>query len=185
MEDKYIYIVFSRTGTWLSRAIKVFSDSKYVHASLSFDLSFKAMYSFGRTNPDNPFSGGFVEENLFGGVYKKFSCSECLIYKVKVTEEQYKFLQKEIDGFLKEKQKYRYNFLGLFGVLLNKPVKREYHYFCSQFVSELLMKCNIYDSCKRPELIRPNELFSIRNKEIIYEGPINEYSIFREGYSFN
>lgn len=185
MDYRYIYIVFSKTGTWLSRAIKVFSDSKYVHASISFDLSFKAMYSFGRTNPDNPFSGGFVEENLFGGVYKKYSSSECLIYKVRVTDEQYKFLLKEIEEFIKEKQKYRYNFLGLFGVLVNKPVKRKYYYFCSQFVSELLMKCDIYDSCKRPELIRPNELFSIDNKEVIYEGAINEYNILKEVYSFN
>jgi hypothetical protein len=64
----YVYLIFSKTGTWLSRALNIFSDTKYVHASISFDDSFSKMYSFGRTNPSNPFSGGFVEENLFDGV---------------------------------------------------------------------------------------------------------------------
>lgn len=170
MRHKYIYLVFSKTGTWLSRALNIFSETKYVHASLSFDDSFTKMYSFGRTNPDNPFSGGFVEENLYNGVYKKFPKSECLIYKVRVTEEQYYQLQQTIQDFLNNKEAYRYNFLGLFAVLLNKPIKRKNHYFCSQFVSEVLIKGSIYQSKKAPELTVPADLFKVQNKVLIYEG---------------
>ncbi|MGE5633178.1 MAG: hypothetical protein ACM3TR_19090, partial [Caulobacteraceae bacterium] len=89
MNHKHIYLVFSKTGTWLSKTINLFCEAKYVHTSISFDSSFTKMYSFGRVDPDNPFSGGFVEENLYEGVYKKFSCCECLIYRVRITEEQY------------------------------------------------------------------------------------------------
>jgi hypothetical protein len=174
IQYKYIYLVFSKTGTWLSRALNVFSETKYVHASLSFDDSFTKMYSFGRKNPDNPFSGGLVEENLYDGVYKKFSKSECLIYRVKVTEEQYNHLQKTIEDFLKDKNKYRYNFLGLFAIPLNRPIKRKNYYFCSQFVSEVLIKGRVYESDKAPELITPIDLFSIKNKDIIYEGYANK-----------
>ena len=168
MNCRYIYLVFTRTGTWVSRLIHVFSEIKYAHSSLSFDNNFTKMYSFGRIKPENPFSGGFVEENLYDGVYKKFSNCECLIYKVRVTEEQYLFLQEQVDVFLREKEKYRYNFIGLFGVLLNVPIKRNRHYFCSQFVSEILIKSNIFSSEKTPELIRTNELYAIENKEIIW-----------------
>jgi hypothetical protein len=170
MNYKYIYLVFSKTGTWLSRALNVFSETKYVHASLSFDDSFTKMYSFGRTNPDNPFSGGFVEENLYDGVYKKFSKSECLIYRVRVTEEQYVNLKETIEEFISEREKYRYNFLGLFAILLNRPIKRKNHYFCSQFVSEVLIKGDIYESEKAPELVKTEDLFSISNKDFFYEG---------------
>ncbi|MBB6214209.1 hypothetical protein HNQ80_000278 [Anaerosolibacter carboniphilus] len=174
MKHKYIYLIFTKTGTWLSSLIYTFSQTKYVHASISFDNKFTKMYSFGRTNPENPFSGGFVEENLYEGVYRKFSKCECLIYQVRVTEDQYFSLQEQVENFKKEKDKYKYNFIGLFGVLLNMPIKRKNHYFCSQFVSELLMNSNIFNYEKVPELISSNELLAIENKEIIYEGFINQ-----------
>lgn len=168
--EKEIYLVFTRTGTILSRIIGFFSDGKYVHSSLSFDGSFRKMYSFGRTNPDNPFSGGFVEEDLGGGVYAKFSNSECLIYKVNVSEEQFEILQEEVERFQIEKDKYRYNLIGLIGVKVGIPVGRRYHYFCSQFVSEVLMNSQIYNVGKDPGLVEPDDLFSISNKEFVYEG---------------
>lgn len=170
MSYKYIYLVFSKTGTWLSRALNVFSETKYVHASLSFDDSFTKMYSFGRTNPDNPFSGGFVEENLYDGVYKKFSKSECLIYRVRVSEEQYDNLKETVEEFMKDKEKYRYNFLGLFAILLNTPIKRKNRYFCTQFVSEVLIKGSVHEFNKVPELMKTDDLFSINNKDFFYEG---------------
>lgn len=180
MNYKYIYLVFSKTGTWLSKTLNIFSETKYVHASLSFDNSFKEMYSFGRTNPNNPFSGGLVKENLSEGVYTKFSGSECLIFKVKVTEEQYLSLIEEVEKFFREKEKYKYNFLGLIGLLLNIPIKRKNYYFCSQFVSELLIKSKIYMPGKAPELIKTNDLFSIKDMEFIYEGLVNEYYKFND-----
>ncbi|ERI93076.1 hypothetical protein HMPREF1982_01897 [Clostridiales bacterium oral taxon 876 str. F0540] len=172
MDYIYVYLIFSKTGTWLSRALNVFSDTKYVHASISFDDSFNKMYSFGRTNPSNPFSGGFVEENLFDGVYKNNPSSECIIYKVKITNKQYNLLLSEIQSFQNEKERYRYNFLGLFGILVNRPIKRKDYYFCSQFVSEVLMKSEIYYTHKTPELVKTSDLFSLDNKELIYEGLI-------------
>jgi hypothetical protein len=174
MSDKYIYLVFTKTGTWLSKLIYIFSNIKYAHTSISFDNSFTQMYSFGRINPDNPFSGGFVEENLYEGVYKKFTKCECMIYRVKVTEEQYDSLREQVNKFAIERNNLKYNFLGLFGVLLNKPLGRKKHYFCSQFVSEILLESNVFHCEKSPELIKTNELFSIKNKEIIYEGFLME-----------
>ena len=176
MESYYIYLVFTKTGTWLSRVIATFSDMKYVHASISFDDSFTRMYSFGRRNPDNPFSGGFVEENLKGGVYQKFTESRCLIYKVKVTELQYYSLKEELAKFQNEADKYHYNLIGLVGAKLGIPLKRKHHYFCSQFISEILINSKIYDIDKEPELISPDDLYSVENMELLYEGFISMYN---------
>ena len=172
MNHKHIYLVFTRTGTWLSRMICIFSNLKYPHAAISFDDRFTNMYSFGRLNPDNPFPGGFVVENLRDGVYRKFPDSECLIYKIEVSEEQHRSIREQIEEFLKEKEKYRYNFLGLFGVITNRPVKRKDRYFCSQFVAHILMNAGVFHSDKAPELVRPDDLFAVENKRLIYEGPV-------------
>jgi hypothetical protein len=173
MSCKYIYLIFTKTGTWLCKLICTFSNIKYAHSSISFDDSFVKMYSFGRKNSENPFSGGFVEESIYEGVYKKFPNCKCLIYKVKVSEKQYSYLQEQVEKFLKEKDKYKYNFFGLFCVLLNKPFKRKYYYFCSQFISEILIKSSVFCSDKAPEIIRTDELLGIENKEIIFKGFIN------------
>jgi len=174
--ESYIYLVFTKTGTWLSRVIATFSDMKYVHASISFDDSFTKMYSFGRTNPDNPFSGGFVEEDLKGGVYEKYTEARCLIYKVKVTKLQYDSLKMELARFQNEADKYHYNLIGLVGAKFGIPLKRKHHYFCSQFVSELLINSKIYDIDKEPEIISPSDLYSINNMELLYEGYASLYA---------
>lgn len=179
----YIYLIFSKTGTWLSKGINIFSDAKYVHASISFDNNFTKMYSFGRKNPDNPFSGGFVKESLYSGVYKKNIESECVIYRLKVTEEQFSSLKDEINIFACDRHKYKYNFIGLFGVLINKPIKRKNSYFCTQFVSEVLIKSNIFDLNKSPELVRPEDLYSDGNLELVYEGLVNNYYNYQQTYS--
>ncbi|TCK93259.1 hypothetical protein EDC19_1450 [Natranaerovirga hydrolytica] len=180
MSEKNIYLVFSKTNTWLSRGITLFSKTKYVHTSLSLDDTFQVMYSFGRVKPNNPFSGGFAIENLFDGVYTKSPTCECLIYKVNVTTKQYNELLKEINYFCSKKECYRYNFLGLFGVLLNRPVVRKHHYFCTQFVSELLIKTKVYESTKVPALIKTTDLFNLENKELIYKGPVTAYQLSGE-----
>jgi|SRR5690554_400875 len=175
MGENYIYLVFSKTGTWLARLIRVISQQKYVHTAISFDNDFVKMYSFGRIHPDNPFYGGFVEENLYAGVYQRFSGCECLIYRVRVTPEQYCYLQQLVEDFRQKKDRLRYNFLGLFGVLLNRPIKRENHYFCSQFVAQLLSESKVYNCGKDPGLTRTSDFFTMENKDVFWEGSISDY----------
>lgn len=168
----YIYLVFSKTGTWLARAIVHFQPTKYVHTSIGFEDTFTEMYSFSRTNPNNPFSGGFVKENLYDGVYKKNKTSACQIFKIPVTEAQYNGLKNDVEFFYTNRKKYHYNFLGLFGILLNRPLNRKNHYFCSQFVYTLLKKHGLLDIGKHPELVQTIDLFELKNKSLIYEGLI-------------
>ena len=176
MNKKCIYLVFSNTGTILSKCINYYTKDKYVHVSLSFDNSFEKMYSFGRIFPSNPFIGGLVEENLKDGVYKRFQNSHCIIYKIEVTNKQYSLLEKELKKFLKDQKKYKYSLLGLIGVILNKPIKRDNRYFCSEFISHLLITSNIYNSDKIPGLTKPSDLLNIGDKEFVYEGLTYDYN---------
>ncbi len=175
MNERHIFLVFSKTGTWLSKVIFALSNIKYAHVSISFDGSFTRMYSFGRINPDNPFSGGLVVENLYEGVYKKFPRCECLVYRVTVTGEQYLMIYRMVEEFLKKKDKYKYNFIGLIGVYFNFPIKRKNRYFCSQFVTELLIKSRVYCGTNIPELTRTSDLFSIENKVLMFEGYVSDF----------
>lgn len=168
---KHIYLIFSNTGTLLSKFINLYTKDSYVHVSLSFDNKFDKMYSFGRVFPTVPFIGGLVEENLTEGVYKRFNNTKCIIYKIPVSDYKNKLLKDELKGFLLNKDKYRYNFIGLLTYTINKPLARENHYFCSEFISHLLIESKIYNTDKLPSLIRPNDLLNeIKPKELVYEG---------------
>ncbi len=103
MSNKDIYIIFSKTGTLFSNVISFFTQKEFAHTSISLDPTFQTMYSFGRINPAYVLPAGFVEENLYSGVYSMFPESKCLIYKISVTTEQYSSLKKYIDNFLIDK----------------------------------------------------------------------------------
>lgn len=177
MNKKSIYLVFSRTGTWLSRSIGYVTKTQYTHVSLSLDSSFTKMYSFGRLDPDNPFSGGLTIENIFTGVFQKSPNAICLIYELEITEQQFNDLKKEINLFYDSEINYRYNFIGLFGVLVDRPVYRDTHYFCSEFISTLLKNSDIWHSPKLPQLTSPTDMLEVPNKSILYEGFINELNL--------
>ena len=108
--------------------------------------------------------------------------SRCLVYKINITSEQFDFLQNEINKFFENKDDYKYSVLGTVTAYFNKPHKREYYYFCSQFVSELLINSGIYKTDKLPEVIKPMDLLEIENKTLFYEGFINEDRIVKNNF---
>lgn len=173
MSNRDLYIVFSRTGTMFSNVIAFFTHKEYSHVSISLDSSFTKMYSFGRKNPEKMLPAGFVEENLYDGVFAMFPHSRCLVYKVSISSEQYESIENELNSFISNKDDYKYNILGTATTLINKPLLRKNYYFCSQFVSEVLIKSGVYKTDKLPELIQPMDLLEIPNKTLVYEGLIN------------
>lgn len=176
MENKYIYLVFTKTGTWFSKVLDFFEPSDYIHSSLSLTEDLNTLYSFGRKNPNNPFSGGFAIENLEAGVFSKNKNIALSIYKIKVTADQYDLISDMIDGFLLHKNDYKYNMIGLFGFFINKPIKRENHYFCSQFVSEILVNSKVVSLNTPSCLTRPSDLIDAYPNNLMYKGYTGEFS---------
>lgn len=173
MEEKKIYIVLTDTGTLLTRLIKLYTKKPYNHASISFDAYLTEVYSFGRKRPHNPFIGGFVKENVRSYFFEQAGCA---IYSLEVTEADRAKMKHYINDIEAEKDVYRYNFLGLFGFLFNKPLKREKAFFCSQFAATVLNQCEGVSFDKSFALITPNDLIHIKNLTLEYEGKMEQYT---------
>ena len=180
MNNKEVFLVFSRTGTMPSNIIALFTHKEYSHVSISFDNSLTKMYSFGRLNPAKILPAGFIEENVYDGVFALFPKSKCLVYKLTVTDEQFKNLQFENNKFIKNHNEYKYAIKGAIMAYFKKPYKKDKHYFCSQFVSEVLINSGIYKTDKVPELIKPMDLLEIKEKTLVYEGFANKNIIVEE-----
>ncbi len=175
---KKIYIVLTYTGTWLSRLIKIFSRKEYSHSSIGLDLELYELYSFGRTIPTNPFSGGFVNEDPEDGTFKLFNETNAAIYSLDVTEEEYIKIKEYIEKFKHSSIEYKFNLLGIISARFNIPFNRGTKYFCSQFVSSALLYSGVYDFKKDTAIVAPMDLKNIPNLELVYEGKLRDYRNF-------
>lgn len=167
-----VYILLTNTGTLFTNMIKSYTKKPYNHASISFDLELTEVYSFGRKTARNPFIGGFVKEDMKNDLFKQ---ADCAIYSLSLSEMQYNRMRNYIQWMELQKDMYRYNFIGLFGFILKKPIKREKAFFCSQFVANVLHKCNIIHFDKPTSLIAPYDFQSLDQFQLEYEGKLHDY----------
>lgn len=172
MIEKQVYILLTNTGSFLTKLIKLYTKKPYNHASIAFDSNLSEVYSFGRKTARNPFIGGFVKEDVMAGLFKQ---ADCAIYSITVTEVHFQKMNHYLQEIEAQKKHYRYNFLGLFGVMFNKPIKRKNAFFCSQFVAYVLKESNIIDFEKPLSLVAPYDLQSISKFQLVYEGKLKDY----------
>lgn len=178
--QRYVYVVLSRTYTIPARWIRFFTGKPYSHTSLALDMELKKLYSFGRKGLHNPFNNGFIIEHLESGIFGMDKNITCCVYAVPVTEEQYEIICHEIDYFVENKDSFRYNNIGLVSVLFGKNIDDGRHFFCSQFVSHIFYRSGIKLFSKADGLIRPYD-FHLRLKDNrIYKGKLSEYRDFLE-----
>lgn len=169
---KTIYIVLTDTGTLLSKAIGMYTRKDLNHASIAFDEQLTEIYSFGRKQQYNPFIGGFVRENVAEGIFQE---ADCAVYRCKVSTEAYIRIRQKIVQFELNQNDYKYNFIGLFGVALNREIRRERAFFCSQFVATVMQESETHRLLTRPCLTMPHHLAYLPHMEMVYEGNLKSY----------
>jgi hypothetical protein len=172
---KCVYILLSDTGTIFSRLIKCYTRAPYNHSSIALDQQFNQLYSFGRRSYINPFSAGFIQERVDGGVFLHKKNTKCAIYRLQVSDSQYKGIQAMILQFEENALKYKYNFLGCIGILIGVKFQRANAFTCSQFVSTVLTRSGIHTFNKCCELIRPDDVGAIPKLSLVYEGYLHHY----------
>ena len=177
---KKVYIILTHTGTMLSKVIRISTGAEFSHISISLDKNLNKMYSFGRLRPYNPFIGGMVHEGPFKGTFKRFNKTVCAIYELEVTNEQYNKIEYLIMKMYEQKEKLKFNVLGLFANGLHISIKREDYFYCAEFIKTILEESDLY--FELPELVRPVDFQKIKRLNLIYKGRLNEY-IKEDGYS--
>ncbi|WP_347549740.1 hypothetical protein ABFG93_19895 [Pseudalkalibacillus hwajinpoensis] len=180
---KTVYILLSDTGTLFTKSIKKYTKAPYNHASLAFDRDLSDMYSFGRKNPTNPLYGGFVKEDILTGTYRKYPKTTCVIYELIVTERDVQKMRRLLEIFIKNRERFLYNLLGVVGVSMNEPIEFSNSYFCSQFVAEVLHRSGIRLWDKLPALVTPDDFRKSDRLSLIYEGNLFEYEPIKQQLS--
>lgn len=182
INNRTIYIVLSQTNTYPARAIHFYTKEPYAHASISFDDDLEEMYSFARKGIYNPFNAGFIREDIDSGVFGRFSSTVCCVYELQINNKQYYDLRKEINIFIRNKDNYSYNYLGLLGAAFNIPIKPKQKYFCSQFVAYMLEQSGINIFDKDYRVIKPKDIRVSPYLNPIYQGRLSEYRFYKRRF---
>lgn len=153
---KKIYILLSRTQSILSRTVHLVTQDPFTHAAIAFDEDMQLLYSSARWDGETMFPSGPCQESLTRGFYARKK-TPCAVYELLVEDEVYQKAKEAVAEIIARQNQYRFNIIGLFLCWCHIPYRRKSHYFCSQFVAEILQRSGAVELPKEPCLMRPSD----------------------------
>ena len=168
MAERTIYILLTRSGTWFSRLIHFATRDSYTHASIGLDGPSGPFYSFARKYRHFALPAGLVEEQVT--VHRR--AVPCCLYELKVSDAVYFRLRRQLRSMYAQREEYHYSVLGAFACYFNLALSRRHHYFCSQFVAQLLEDCGAVELPKPPSLLRPADFCQLKALQPVHQGPL-------------
>ena len=169
---KTIYILLTRSGTLLSKLVYAVTGASYTHASMAFDEELNCLYSSTRKNGYTMFPAGPSKEYLNKGVFRLRGDAPCALYALEVTDEAYVRARRRAEHMMARGELYRFNTLGLILCALHIRWQRRRHYFCSQFVSEVLQKSGALELPKPSTLMHPSDYAELPELRCLYHGTL-------------
>ncbi len=175
-----IYLVASRSGSIVSRAIGLVTRARYNHVSISLDSTLETMYSFGRRRPSNPFWGGFVAEHPGRGTLARFPETWVRVLRLDVTAAQYRQIREHLERMERNRARYGYNYKGLLLAAVNRPCPERDRYYCSEFVREVLVRFGVAEGSRFGPVTQPQQLLeTLCEGTVIYEGLLTACPMLR------
>ena len=165
---KTLYIFLTRSGTLLSNLVYSLTGAQYTHISLAFDEDLSTLYSSTRKNGYTMFPAGPSREYLNRGVFLMRENIPCALYALEVTDEAYTRAKRRTQHMMHHGELYRFNSLGL--LLCWMHIR--WHYFCSQFVSEVLQKSGALELPKPSTLMHPSDYAELPELRCLYRGTL-------------
>ena len=173
-EYRSVYILLTRSDTYFSRLIHLLTDEDYTHVSICLDADLQHFYSFGRKSDLFMFPAGFVQEDLQCGVFRRFHQMPCALYELQVPLTVYQQIKQRILLMQYTADIYHYNCLGVVLCKLEFAYQRQYHYFCSQFVADLLQRSGALEFSKAASLVQPGDFLYLPQLQLRYQGQLNQ-----------
>jgi len=147
---KKVTILLTKYSDWISTFVYHIAGRGYTHASLGLEDEPGVYYSFNYRG----FCTETLEKHRRRGVEQSLSC------ELSVSEEAYEKLRQQVAAFQAHRAEFRYTRLGVACCILHLPLRWKGHYFCSQFVADLLQKADAVPLKKRAELYLPNQFWA-------------------------
>ncbi len=152
---KEVSILLTKYSDWISSMVYMLCGKGYTHASIGLEEDPDTYYSFNYRG----FAIETVEKHKRRGVKK----SKC--YQWMVPDDTYEEIKHRIQDVKEDKDSYRYTRLGVLCCVLHIPLHWKKHYFCSQFVAELLEKSGAVSLSRSPSCFLPNHFIPLMENQ--------------------
>lgn len=174
---KKIYILLSSTNTLPARLIRKVKGSTYAHTAISLTPATDCLYSYARKYTYNLLIAGFAIENIHTKVYARYPDAPCAVCALELSDTAYEKICKEIERYLENRKKAKYNYLAFLTFGLGNRLRRKFKHTCSQFVALLLDRCGEVTLPKDPYLMLPDDFMNIPGIQLVYSGPLGKCHI--------
>ncbi len=173
--SKSIYVVISSTCTNFGKTIRAIGKVRYNHASVSLDEQMHEIYSFGRQKHSALLTGKLVKENISRFTLDKVSHVDVTVFKIDVTEEQYKDITEFIRDVYSDRE-YLYNLFSVLTYPLTKGLSVYKAFTCIEFIMYLLTRLDM-EFDKPLYEYKPDDLLTMLEDNIYYQGNLVEYVV--------
>lgn len=116
-----------------------------------------------------------MRESTEYGSMKRFADASAVVLAIPVSESTYNEVEIELKDVIAHREDYYYDSIGLVLAGFKIIYKRERHYYCSDFVRELLVRFGIEDSEMFEPIVQPMHFLDIPDGNIIYRGRLCDY----------
>ena len=168
MEQKYLYVVLSRTPYKIGKLIRVFTREAYNHASIALSLD-GGMYSFARRHCCKALYAGFVKESV-ARYHLNDEPAQIQVFRLPVTPEQHLSIANILERMYEHRYQYLYNHLSAISAMWKKLTPAKNALICVEFCIHILHRIGYdvdpdryYSVCELGKLLDGN---------CIYTGPM-------------
>lgn len=169
MNEPYLYLVLSQTGSPAGELIRKVTSKTYSHASLSFDENLETIVSY--NGGEGTCFPGLNSEIVESYQQKDDAC--LVVYKIKATTQQKRRILDKIRMI--NDQGSSYNYLGF----LWSYTFKENIMFCSQFVYTMLEVAELHYFDKKPSTVMPMDFLELDTEdhlELCREALVKEWA---------
>lgn len=145
-----------------AKILRWYTGFPYTHTSVGLEEDMDTFYTF--------VSKGYFVESITRYEKSNRPSFPCALYEIVVTEEIYEQVKKMVYEYKVRKSILKYSTLGLIMCFLRIPIKRKNRYFCSQFVAEVLQKCEVLKLKKKSSLYFPKDISKHKELKLIFQG---------------
>lgn len=136
-QNNYIYVVLVKALTGLGKFARLTSKYDYTHIAVCLDEKFDKFYTFSRKKHYSPFDCGFMVETLDCYAFGKHTNVKLKIFKVPVSKENKKRIEKYIENVSKDSE-YIFNFFSMITMSIFHGFKIYKAHNCMSFVSKIV-----------------------------------------------
>lgn len=169
-----IYILLTRSGTLLSQLIALSTCDTFTHVSISLEPDIADFYSFARRRSRLPLPAGLVRERLCEGYWGRHPGIPCTLLALPVEDAAFSRVKRRLARMNARADEYHYSLLGVLLCAADIVHRRPDHYFCSQFVGELLASSGAVELPRDTSLLHPDDFLALPAAQVCFTGSLGE-----------